>query len=69
MRPHHLASAFATKSRIASGRLGLTFCRAIHTSSAAKASGSMRTPITWPVPVLIGLPRLFALTLIDFAME
>jgi hypothetical protein len=69
--PHFFAFIpISTSRRMASGRdRPGSFCFAIQASIAAKGRSSIRTPTTVPVPVVTGRPRLFALTLIDFAMK
>ena len=70
---HYFPFAFSpssTKRRMASGReRSASFCLLIHESKAAKGASSIRTPTIVPVPVVTGRPRLFALTVIDFAMK
>jgi hypothetical protein len=47
-----------TSRRIASGREGLSFCAATHSSNAERSGGCKRTPISVPLPVAGG-PRFF----------
>ena len=62
-QPPYFSSAAVINRRIASGLDGLgSGWRAIQVSRAASAGGRRRTPTSWPLPVVTGRPRFFALT-------
>ena len=58
-------SPISTRRRIASGRDGSSGCLRRQSSINASSGGCHRRPISVPVPVLVGRPRDFLLSLID----
>ena len=61
-------SATFSSRLIASGRLGVSDSPALHRSIRVRVESWRRTPISVPVPVVLGRPRDFLITRIDLAM-